>query len=533
MKLFRFLLLLCLPAFLLAPIPSYSFEPTYYLETGHKLFIPRDKNGLINPWGYFNPRTILTHLDGYADHVFGFIDLLSDLDFLESLSDEEAVRLIDFVIFIVRFSVPKSRPDLAEKYEQEIAELLEFMYGDDDEYQLLSAHDSHWDFSPAICHEKPEFILCKKKKKGWFERKWHHFTHWCDKNKEPLIAVAVVAGVATIAALTGGLGAGATAAVGGALAGATAIDDTPQQINKPGEVHFHDDPPTYSPPQNDAITTLPSRDFHPSASTTPAPDPTQSLEEMPLVVQQSVEDAKEDFTKEPAKQKPKKFVSYMGHQILDELSTYGLEHVVGEEAIDAGHEVIDRAFGTDYASDYTTEMKEQVASLKEDFGLTMATGELPPPTTSAGAVAKTGTAIGSALVAQEALSGASAAGGTLTNADPNPSQNTNCIAKDLSIDRLAEAGKEPDRGELTRAGRALAKHGSRPDSVFPQPTGTPSQINDQGQAFLERILKNPNKNVIKLPSGNIKIYNELGQGAHFTGDGKFIGFIEAQDEQKN
>ncbi|MCB1073509.1 MAG: hypothetical protein KDK96_10485, partial [Chlamydiia bacterium] len=100
MKIFRFLLLLCLPAFLLSPIPSYTFESkTYHLETGQKLFIPRDENGLINPWGYFSPRSILTYLDGYVDHVFGFIDLLTNVDFLESLCDEEAQRLIDFAIF--------------------------------------------------------------------------------------------------------------------------------------------------------------------------------------------------------------------------------------------------------------------------------------------------------------------------------------------------------------------------------------------------------------------------------------------------
>ncbi|CCB88039.1 hypothetical protein [Simkania negevensis] len=70
MKFFRFLLLLCLPPFLLTPIPSYA----YHIKSNHELFIPRDKNKLINPWGYFHPQTILTRLDRYADHVFGFVD---------------------------------------------------------------------------------------------------------------------------------------------------------------------------------------------------------------------------------------------------------------------------------------------------------------------------------------------------------------------------------------------------------------------------------------------------------------------------
>jgi len=420
-KIFRFLLILCLPAFLLIPIPSYTFESkTYHLETGQKLFIPKDENGLINPWGYFHPQTILTHLDGYVDHVFGFVDLLTDVDFLESLCDEEAERLIDFVIFLVRFSVPKSRPDLAEKYEQEIEELLDLMYedeGDEEEYKLSSNHDGHWEFVPAICYEKPEFILCKKKKKkkdkSWISRKWHHFTHWVDKHKEPVIAIGAVALGAIIAGVAGGSDPG---------------NGTPSEyINKPGEVHFRDDPPEYSPPltdvtPNDSISTLPSRDFQLPEQTVPISEPPQILEEAPLIVQESIEEVKEELVEENISEKAtaKEFASYTTHRLLDEVSDYGLKHVVGEETIEAGHELIDRAFGTDYASEYTEESKEAIASLKEELGTDIALGVLPPPTTSVGAVARTGTAIGSAVVAQEVVAGASTTGGNLTKADAGP-----------------------------------------------------------------------------------------------------------------
>ena len=217
MKLFRFILLLCLPAFLLTPIPSHTFELPTNLTKRHKLFIPSDQNGLINPWGYFEKQNILTHLDGYIDHVCDFIDLLTNVDFLESLCDEEAERLIDFVTYIIRFSVPISRPDLAEEYEQEIAELLELMYADEETCQLISNTNPYWSFVPAICTKHPGFIFCKKKKKGWFERKWHHFSHWCEKNKEPLIAVGAVATIATVAILTGGVGASSEVVVGGAF----------------------------------------------------------------------------------------------------------------------------------------------------------------------------------------------------------------------------------------------------------------------------------------------------------------------------
>ncbi|CCB88469.1 hypothetical protein [Simkania negevensis] len=270
MKVFRVLLFFCFPTFLLGPVPSSAFEPNpCHIEKGQELFIPRDENGLINPWGYFSPRTILTHLDSYVDDVFAFVDLLTNVDFLESLCDEEAERLIDFVIFNMRFSVPKNRIDLAEKYEHEIAELLELMYGDKDdeeECQLLLNQDFHWEFAPAVGDENPEFLLCKKKKKSWVERKWHHFTHWVDKNKAPIIAVSAVAIGATVIALTMGGGAGAGVAVGGALVGVATEGDSPSlRINKPGEVHFRGDSPEFLPPHpvplSESIAILPFEDF--------------------------------------------------------------------------------------------------------------------------------------------------------------------------------------------------------------------------------------------------------------------------------
>jgi hypothetical protein len=70
------------------------------------------------------------------------------------------------------------------------------------------------------------------------------------------------------------------------------------------------------------------------------------------------------------------------------------------------------------------------------------------------------------------------------------------IIEGFSVEQLANAGKVLDRGELTKAGRALAKHGGREGSVFSKPIGNPAQINQQGQAILEKILNDPKK-VIK------------------------------------
>lgn len=126
---------------------------------------------------------------------------------------------------------------------------------DEEEYQLSSNHDSHWKFIPVVSYEKPEFLLCKKKKKkdkGWFEHKWHHFTHWVDKNKVPLIMGGATIGVLAIGYLSGGLGASVAAAVGeGIVSALEEANTSPPYINKPGEVRFRGEPPEYiSPPSH-------------------------------------------------------------------------------------------------------------------------------------------------------------------------------------------------------------------------------------------------------------------------------------------
>ena len=106
--------LLCLPALLFQPLPAFSQEiPTFYNETGQEIFIPRDKDGLIAPFGYFDPQNIFgTHMHGYINHYLDFTDLICDEEFLEALSEEEFDRVVEFVIWVVRYSVPKNRPDL-------------------------------------------------------------------------------------------------------------------------------------------------------------------------------------------------------------------------------------------------------------------------------------------------------------------------------------------------------------------------------------------------------------------------------------
>ena len=90
---------------------------------------------------------------------------------------------------------------------------------------------------------------------------------------------------------------------------------------------------------------------------------------------------------------------------------------------------------------------------------------------------------------------------------------------------LKTAGEVADRGGLTRAGRALAKHGGRPGSAFPNPTGNPASINQQGQRMLDEILDsvsstNPNR------FGGTDYIGPGGRGARFDAQGNFKGFLE-------
>ena len=60
-----------------------------------------------------------------------------------------------------------------------------------------------------------------------------------------------------------------------------------------------------------------------------------------------------------------------------------------------------------------------------------------------------------------------------------------------SLDDLSRAAGAMDRNGLTRAGRALQKHGDRPGSVFPKSAGTAAERNAQGQAVVDDILADP------------------------------------------
>lgn len=105
--------------------------------------------------------------------------------------------------------------------------------------------------------------------------------------------------------------------------------------------------------------------------------------------------------------------------------------------------------------------------------------------------------------------------------------------KSIKTNQLIKAGNQIDKGgELTKAGRSLQKHGSRPNSQYPKPTGSISDKNALGNQVLQSILNDPKATHITRHHARfgdvLEIISSNGMGARFSANGKtFIGFLES------
>ena len=81
-------------------------------------------------------------------------------------------------------------------------------------------------------------------------------------------------------------------------------------------------------------------------------------------------------------------------------------------------------------------------------------------------------------------------------------------------------------GELTKSGRALQKHGSRPGSAFPPAKGNAEGKNKQGQGVLEGITNDPESTKEGNRFGGTDVIAPDGKGASYDDKGKFRGFLE-------
>ena len=439
MKIFSHVLfLLCLPAFLLSPIPSSAFysEPArspYEGNQGKHFDIPRDKLGRVNPWVLFQPERLS------IDRYFAFIDLTENEVFLESLTEEEFDIVVDFVTHMVQASIPESLEDLKDAYELEIEQLMEDLYGEP-KWSFSLSHGFDFEIIPAICFQKPEFFLCN----NWFKQKAHHFGHWCKKHKKPLIAGAVVVGVVTVAVLTGGVGGSSAAAVGGGIINDTYSEDPPKHINKPGEVYVDDGPQHPAPP-----------DFYSSISEHPSISPSEPtlleqtkalsferVEEVKLEIAeatQNIIEVPEDTYVQKSKDVTKTAVSNIVHDVFESVSKIGTcwhdlhsnstpEDIQAyKEYVAEQHAKIDEIFGT-YRPDYSLESQEYSEAFKaaiiEELGHypEMQIGELPPPGVLINAASRAATvasrAIGIAARSGSAIGSAAAVGSMINWESP-------------------------------------------------------------------------------------------------------------------
>jgi hypothetical protein len=106
---------------------------------------------------------------------------------------------------------------------------------------------------------------------------------------------------------------------------------------------------------------------------------------------------------------------------------------------------------------------------------------------------------------------------------PNGSGSKPAGTVDPTLEDLVNAGEQPDRNGLTKAGRALQKHGHRQGSAFPRANGR--ERNEMGRKVLRDIVANPKSG--KRMGQYLDIISPDGRGARFTPDGnRFIGFLE-------
>ena len=96
----------------------------------------------------------------------------------------------------------------------------------------------------------------------------------------------------------------------------------------------------------------------------------------------------------------------------------------------------------------------------------------------------------------------------------------------IDLNALSRAGQVLDRCGLTKAGRALDKHGGRSSSVFPKASGTITDKNIQGQWHLDDILTHPFGFSRHNNMGGIDYYRPDGSGVRYFGNGQFRGFLE-------
>jgi RHS repeat-associated protein len=93
------------------------------------------------------------------------------------------------------------------------------------------------------------------------------------------------------------------------------------------------------------------------------------------------------------------------------------------------------------------------------------------------------------------------------------------------LEALSKAASAPDRNGLTKAGRALQKHGDRPGSAYPK-MSSGRDLNETGQNIVDDILTTPGSIQRGNRFGGIDVVSPGGRGVRYDGSGNFMGFLE-------
>jgi hypothetical protein len=415
----RLFFLLCLPALIWhAPL---------------KADIPQTFNGTEN-YSNFSPWELFTYETLTVDNILNFVQMIEDTDNLEDIFTEAQMEEIqEFLIFLMRNGIRDWDIEAKERLEEDIAWMRgepnnsTLAYEDDNEEEefdyFMSSFNGYRGIKilPAVLfpNKKPEIVLCKGKLKKFYKS--------CKRaakrhKKEIIIAAIVVAATVVIIASGGTATPEAVAGGASAIAGVNESskskkdedDERPRNpVNKPGEVYSRDD---YSPTPQDSLY---PKDYAQNTSSIDSYHP--QFEDIPKssiqtreIVQQQTTDIKEELAElipeeayvstrdeqsfwVAAAEKAKETGSHISHEVYEAV-TDQLEivpHVAGafsdrlpeslknadpfekdprdsfHEMVDAGHEKIDKIFGTDQSNMYSAEGKAARGELT--------TGMLPPP----------------------------------------------------------------------------------------------------------------------------------------------------------
>jgi hypothetical protein len=415
----RLFFLLCLPALIWhAPL---------------KADIPQTFNGTEN-YSNFSPWELLNYETLTVDNILNFVQMIEDTDNLEDIFTEAQMEEIqEFLIFLMRNGIRDWDIEAKERLEEDIAWMRgepnnsTLAYEDDNEEEefdyFMSSFNGYRGIKilPAVLfpNKKPEIVLCKGKLKKFYKS--------CKRaakrhKKEIIIAAIVVAATVVIIASGGTATPEAVAGGASAIAGVNESskskkdedDERPRNpVNKPGEVYSRDD---YSPTPQDSLY---PKDYAQNTSSIDSYHP--QFEDIPKssiqtreIVQQQTTDIKEELAElipeeayvstrdeqsfwVAAAEKAKETGSHISHEVYEAV-TDQLEivpHVAGafsdrlpeslknadpfekdprdsfHEMVDAGHEKIDKIFGTDQSNMYSAEGKAARGELT--------TGMLPPP----------------------------------------------------------------------------------------------------------------------------------------------------------